>query len=309
MEVTISMKKGISFGLMLFLFIGMANAQKVMDLYPGEVPNSKVAAGYQQDSTVSGDGNVRISKVTNPTLSAYFPEKPNGTSVIICPGGGYARLAITHEGYQVAEEFNKRGITAFVLKYRLPSDEIMADKTIGPLQDAQQAVKMVRENAAKWGLNPNKIGIMGFSAGGHLASTLSTHFETSLIANPAKTSLRPDFSILGYPVISMGTFTHQGSKDNLLGKNPTDEQVKEYSNELQITANTPPTFLVHANDDNAVPSENSVNYMLALKKVKVPVEAHFYKAGGHGFGLNNKTTEEQWFLNMVDWLKSIKMVD
>jgi acetyl esterase/lipase len=303
------MKKNLVLILTLFLFAEMAHAQKVMDLYPNKVPNSKKVATYQEESTTSADGTVRIAKVVKPTLTAYFPEKPNGTSIIICPGGGYARLAITHEGYQVAEELNKRGITAFVLKYRLPSDEIMIDKTIGPLQDAQQAIKIVRENATKWKINPNRIGVMGFSAGGHLASTLSTHFEKAVIENKDSVSLRPDFSVLGYPVVTMGGFTHSGSKNNLLGLNPTEDQVKEFSNELQITPNTPPAFLFHANDDKTVPSENSVNYMLALKKCGVPVEAHFYKAGGHGFGLNNKTTGEKWFLNMVDWLESIKMMD
>ncbi len=309
MEVTTNMKKRISLVLILFLFTGMANAQKVMDLYPSKTPNSIEAKDYLEESVVGSDGMLRIGKVFEPKLIAYFAEKPNGTSVIICPGGGYKILAISHEGYEIAEEFNKRGITAFVLKYRLPSDEIMVDKTIGPLQDAQQAIKTVRENAAKWNLDPNKVGIMGFSAGGHLASTLSTHFLKAVIDNVDSISLRPDFSILGYPVVTMGAFTHKGSKENLLGKNPTEAQVKEYSNELQVTQNTPPTFLFLANDDKSVPSENSANYMLALKKHGVPVEAHFYKAGGHGFGLNNKTTKENWFLTMMDWMQSMKLTD
>ncbi len=303
------MKKLIGFGVTLFLFAGMVNAQEVISLYPSKIPNAKKAASYVEESIKGTDGKLRIGKVSEPQLIAYYPEKPNGTSVIICPGGGYSILAISHEGYQIAEEFNKRGITAFVLKYRLPSDEIMVDKTIGPLQDAQQAIKIVRENATKWSLNPNKIGIMGFSAGGHLASTLSTHFTNAVIDNPEKISLRPDFSILGYPVITMAKFTHGGSKTNLLGANPTDAQLKNFSNELQVANNTPPAFLFLANDDKAVPSENSVDYMLALKKCNVPVEAHFYKAGGHGFGLNNSTTKENWFLSMLDWMASIKMID
>lgn len=309
MAAPINMKKLTSLVLMLFLFITMTNAQETIKLYPSEVPNSKETKGYLEESVLGTDGILRIGKVVEPELIAYFAEKPNGTSVVICPGGGYKILAIAHEGYQIAEEFNKKGITVFVLKYRLPSDEVMLDKTIGPLQDAQQAIKMVRVNATKWNLNPNKIGIMGFSAGGHLASTLSTHFEKSLIDNPDSVSLRPDFSILGYPVITMGTFTHQGSKQNLLGKNPTEAKLKDFSNELQVTKNTPPTFLFHANDDKSVPSENSAAYMLALKNFGVPVEAHFYKAGGHGFGLHNNTTKENWFLSMIEWMQSIKMVD
>ncbi|HEX7365769.1 MAG TPA: alpha/beta hydrolase [Pelobium sp.] len=303
------MKKTLIFGLVVLVFSGTLKAQKLMNLYTTKIPNAKTAKDYIEESVRGADGKLRISKVTTPQLIAYFAEKPNGTAVIICPGGGYGILAISHEGYQVAEEFNKRGITAFVLKYRLPSDKIMIDKTIGPLQDAQQAIKVVRENAEKWKISPNKIGIMGFSAGGHLASTLSTHFSNSLIDNADGTSLRPDFSILGYPVITMGAFTHQGSKRNLLGENPDEALVKAYSNELQVDKNTPPTFLFLANDDKAVPSENSADYMIALKRNGVPVEAHFYKAGGHGFGLNNKTTDEKWFLTMLGWLKSIKMIN
>ena len=303
------MKKLLSFGITMFLFAGMVNAQEVISLYPGKVPNSKKSETYVEESIEGADGKLRIGKVFRPELIAYFPDKPNGTSVIICPGGGYKILAIKHEGFQIAEEFNKLGITAFVLKYRLPSDEIMVDKTIGPLQDAQQAIKMVRENAIKWKLNPSKIGIMGFSAGGHLAATLSTHFTNALINNAENTNLRPDFSILGYPVITMREFTHSGSKTNLLGTNQTDAQLKDFSNELHVTKDTPPAFLFLANDDKAVPSENSVDYMLALKKSDVPVEAHFYKGGGHGFGLNNKTTNENWFLSMMDWMRSIKMID
>ncbi|WP_017257384.1 alpha/beta hydrolase [Pedobacter arcticus] len=303
------MKNAVFYTLILFLITAMANAQETMDLYPSKIPNSKLSKTYLEESELGADGILRISKVSQPKLIACFPEKPNGTAVIICPGGGYRILAISHEGYQIATEFNKRGITAFVLKYRLPSDEVMIDKTIGPLQDAQQAIKVIREHAVKWNLNPSKIGVMGFSAGGHLASTLSTHFTKSVIDNATNVSLRPDFSILGYPVITMDSFTHKGSKNNLLGKNPTQAQVKEYSNERQVTKDTPPTFLFLANDDKAVPSENSADYMIALKRANVPVEAHFYKAGGHGFGLNNKTTKEDWFLTMMEWLSSIKMVD
>ncbi len=302
------MKKATVLGLIFCLLTGMANAQKVLDLYPSKIPNSKESKTYVEESNLGKDGKLRIGRVSKPELIAYFPENPNGTSVIICPGGGYRIVAISHEGYHVAEEFNKIGITAFVLKYRLPSDEIMVDKSAGPLQDAQQSIKVVREGAKKWKLDPNKVGIMGFSAGGHLASTLSTHFKKPLIDNQDSVNLRPDFSILGYPVISMDALTHKGSKENLLGKNPTEEEIKEYSNQLQVDSTTPPTFLFHANDDKAVPSENSVYYMLALKKAGVPVGAHFYKGGGHGFGLKNTTTKEEWFPAMINWLRSIEML-
>jgi acetyl esterase/lipase len=228
--------------------------------------------------------------------------------VIICPGGGYGILAWEKEGTKVAELFNSWGITAFVLKYRLPDDTTMIDKSIAPLQDAQQAIRLVRSNAAKWNINPRSIGIMGFSAGGHLASTAATHF--SYYADPTTTdttSVRPDFAILLYPVVSFDqAITHKGSKNNLLGPNPTAEKVALYSNELQVTASTPPSFLVHAGDDGAVPVENSVRYYLACIKNKVPVEMHLYPKGGHGFGLNNSTTTDIWMDRMHNWLNNLR---
>lgn len=287
-----------------------SEAQQIMDLYPDKVPNSKIDANYiERSDTSKTDGKIRISKVTKPQLIAFYPEKgkANGTSVIICPGGGYAILAITHEGYDIAKEFNKYGITAFVLKYRLPSDEIMLDKAIGPLQDAQQAMKTVRENASKWNLDTAKIGIMGFSAGGHLASTLETHYQKSLIDNPKNTNLRPDFAILGYPVVTMGKFAHKGSKENLLGKTPSEKQVDYFSNELQVISYTPPTFIFQANDDKTVPSENSLDLSKALKQAGVKTELHLYQAGGHGFGLKNPT-KDSWFATMINWMESNKFL-
>jgi acetyl esterase/lipase len=197
------------------------------------------------------------------------------------------------------------GVSAFVLKYRLPSDAIMKDKSVGPLQDVQEAIRIVRRNAKDWNINPRKIGIMGFSAGGHLASTASTHFTDKVYEVKDTTSARPDFSILIYPVISMDTaITHRGSRDNLIGKNPSKEQVVRFSNELQVNSNTPPAFLVHATDDNTVPVQNSMNYLLALKKNKVPGELHIYEKGGHGFGLGaNKGTAAEWPNACKSWLK------
>jgi acetyl esterase/lipase len=230
-------------------------------------------------------------------------DKANGTAVIICPGGGYVHLAIDHEGYEVARKLNEMGIVAIVLKYRLPSDSTMIDKTIGPLQDAQEAIKLVRENAAAWGVNPNRIGIMGFSAGGHLASTAGTHFTKAVIENKAGTSLRPDFMILGYPVISFSdSIGHRGSRDNLIGHHPSEELIKEYSNELQVTPQTPPTFLVQAGDDKTVNVENSIHFYEALLRNGVPAEMHLYPHGGHGFGLHNPTTNDQWIERLQNWL-------
>ncbi len=229
-----------------------------------------------------------------PTLSLYFPPevKSNATAVIICPGGGYGRLAIPHEGSAVGAWLNANGIVAIVLKYRLPNSAIMKNKAIGPLQDIQEAVRIVRKNARQWQINPGKIGVMGFSAGGHLASTIATHFEDK-IDEADTVSARPDFSILIYPVISMNPeITHKGSSINLLGETPGPELVASFSNELQVTANTPPAFMVHAADDKSVPVENSIAYLLALKKNSVPAELHIYEKGGHGFGMgNNRGTE------------------
>ena len=304
------MMKKLSLIFVLVMSAKLLSAQKTMNLYEGKVPNSKIAADYiELADTAFADKKIRISKVTQPQLSAFYPDKRNGISVIICPGGGYARLAVSNEGNEIVKALNEQGITAFVLKYRLPSDLIMEDKTIGPLQDAEQAIKLVREHAVEWGINPDKIGIMGFSAGGHLASTLGTHYKNVVIDNPKNTNLRPDFMALIYPVITMSALTHQGSKNNLLGLTPSEELIKLYSNELQVNAETPSTFIVHANDDKTVPSENSIDFARNLKQAGVKSELHLYQAGGHGFGLNNKTTQEKWFLSFVNWLKANKWMD
>ena len=292
----------------LILFSETAIAQSVSEalLYPGSVPGSKQSTIKEQITFVNGA--VRISSVFSPTLTKYTPAKPNGISVIICPGGGYGRLAIDHEGVEVAKALNEQGVTAFVLKYRLPNDTIMVDKTIGPLQDAQQAIRTIRKQAAAWGLNPAKIGIMGFSAGGHLAATAATHFDfTSDASVQDTTSLRPDFVILIYPVISFNdSIAHKGSKTNLIGKNLSADLVKRYSNELHVGKNSPPAFLVHAGDDASVPVENSIRYYQACISNKVPAEMHLYPKGGHGFGLHNKTTSDKWFDRLINWIKTIQ---
>jgi acetyl esterase/lipase len=273
-----------------------AQDAKQIPLYPNGVPNSKKGP----DTYVEQDMNGRVSKITEPTLIPFIPEKgkANGTAVIICPGGGYGFLAMTGEGYPAAKEFNKIGVTAFVLKYRLPSDDIMSDKSIGPLQDAQAAMALVRSRAAEWALNPDRIGIMGFSAGGHLASTEGTHFDKPVIETKG-VSVRPDFMILIYPVITFGDLTHGGSKRGLIGATPTQDKIDLYSNEKQVTANTPKTFIIHAQDDTTVPVQNTLMFYDALVKSKVPSEMHIYPAGGHGFGINNTKSKENWF----DWCR------
>ena len=276
-------------------------AQQQIPLYTNGVPNSKKTPVTYIEKVDQTDW---ITGVSIPTITPYFPEKgkANGTAIIIFPGGGYAGLASGHEGRGIAQEFNKIGVTAFVVKYRLPSDSIMLNKTIGPLQDAQRAIQLVRERSAEWGINPHKIGIIGFSAGGHLASTLDTHYAKALIENPNSTSLRPDFAILVYPVISFGPEAHVGSRENLIGTKPSADLIELYSNEKQITADTPPTFLVHATDDDVVPVENSILFYEGLLKNKVKAELHIFEAGGHGFGLNNPKSSEHWFNWAASWL-------
>ena len=242
--------------------------------------------------------------ISEPTLNVYLPDEKiaTGAAVVICPGGGYGMESYRMEGTNIAETFQKNGIAAFILKYRLPSDSIMTDKSVGPLQDAQQAIKTVRQRAAEWKINPAKIGIMGFSAGGHLASTAGTHFEKSYIPNDENVSLRPDFLILVYPVISMKDgLTHGGSRKNLLGASPTDEQTTLFSNEMQVKANTPPAWITHTGDDTVVPVENSIRFYQELIRNKVPAEMHLYPAGNHGFVL--KLPCDQWMQPLFDWMQ------
>jgi acetyl esterase/lipase len=293
--------KAILSALVLTVVASVSFAQeKPIPLYPNGVPNSKPAPATYKQKTENGG----IALVTQPELTPYLPEKgtANGTAVVVCPGGGYVWLAMEHEGAAIAREFNKIGVTAFVLKYRLPSDQIMADKTIGPLQDAQRAIQMVRQGAAKWGINPNKVGIIGFSAGGHLASTEGTHFDKVVIDNKDNISVRPDFMMLIYPVITFGDKTHMGSKESLIGKTPTPQLVDLYSNEKQVTANTPPTFIVHAEDDDVVPVENALQMYQALLSNKVKTEMHLFQSGGHGFGLKNPKSKQLWFNWAKDWM-------
>jgi len=300
------MKRFLSALTLLHLIIMAAQAQaqqKEIPLYEGAIPNSK--PGPDRETSGSGD-HPMYSLVSHPTLKIFLPEKSkaNGAAVVICPGGSYVHLAMGHEGVEIADSLNALGITAFVLKYRLPSDETMIDKTIGPLQDAQRAIQLVRLNADKWGVDPARVGIIGFSAGGHLASTAGTHFNKVKIDNPRNISLRPDFMILMYPVISFAdSICHQGSRENLIGKQPSPEKIREYSNEWQVTPATPPTFLIHSEDDKTVMVANSIRFYEALQRNNVPAEMHLYPHGGHGYGLHNNTTRDQWFDRLKNWLE------
>ena len=288
--------------LLVFLTLNLS-AQEIIPLYQKTIPNSKP---YQMKETVMKvDGQFYgYQKTSKPTLTVYLPDKKiaTGVAVVICPGGGYGFVSYKMEGTKIAEEFLNKGIAAFILKYRLPSDSIMIDKTIGPLQDAQMAIKVVREHTKKWNINPEKIGIMGFSAGGHLASTAGTHFEKSYIPNPEKTSLRPDFMILVYPVISMkDEITHKGSQTNLLGKSATPENILLFSNEMHVDKNTPPTWLTQTGDDTVVPVENSIRFYQALIRNKIPAEMHLYPKGNHGFVL--KLPTDEWMKSVFEWMK------
>lgn len=280
-------------------------AQTVMPLYPGSIPNSKPSP--DQEKVEYGDGIERISKISRPTLTAFLPpkDKATGAAVVICPGGGYSIVAAGHEGSDVAKVFNSMGVAAFVLKYRIPDDSTMEDRSIGPLQDAQQAIKTVRDHAAKWNLDPHRIGIMGFSAGGHLAATAGTHYGHALIPNESGTSLRPDFLMLIYPVISLVEGVgHSGSREQLLGRSPSPDQVNSYSNELQVTDSTPPAFLVHASDDPGVNPKNSLLFYEALLAHHVPAEMHLYQNGGHGFGMHIKNSKDLWMERCRNWMEA-----
>jgi cyanophycinase len=311
----------------------LSGQQPEIPLYAGPIPNSRKST-TPIDTTVVTYGNPPIDiqlGVNVPTLTVFLPErsKANGGAVIICPGGGYQILATSHEGSDMARRFNEEGVAAFVLRYRLPKDETMIDKSIGPLQDAQRTIQLVRERAAEWGLRTNRIGILGSSAGGHLASTAGTHWQKALIDNQKGTSLRPDFMILNYPVISFSdSLTHGGSRVSLIGKKTfssddhrygripagakelglADPDVLNYSNELQVDANTPPTFITAPLTDKVVPVGNTFAFAAALQQNKVPVETFVYAAGEHGYGMINPAATEQWMENCIAWMKRMDFI-
>jgi len=275
--------------LIILLFWGFnVKSQQVLPLYPDSIPGN----------------TVKLSKEEAPTLTLYLPikEKATGTAILVIPGGAYGFLAFEEEGIAIAKAFTEKGIAAFVLKYRLPKRETMQDKSYGPLMDAQQAMKVIRSNAVNWNLNPAKVGVIGYSAGGHLASTLGTHFSKSYIPNKDNLSLRPDFMILVYPVISMNDqLTHIGSKINLLGMEPSKEKVDLFSNELQVSKETPPTYLTHCGDDQVVDVNNSIVFYQALQKNGVDAELHLFPKGNHGF--TQRLPVSEWMEPMLGFMK------
>jgi len=286
---------------LVFLALNL-NAQEIIPLYQGSIPNSKPYKMKETKMEFKGRF-LGYKKTSEPTLTIFLPDKKiaTGVAVIIYPGGGYKYVSVYPE-IGVAKEFLSKGIAAFVLKYRLPSDSIMIDKTIGPLQDAQQAIKIVRGNASEWNIDVDKVGILGISAGGHLATTVSTHFEKSYISNNEKINLRPDFMILVSPLISMkDEITNEETKIRLLGKSPEHKTVLQFSNELHVKKNTPPTWFTHTGDDTVVPVENSIRFYQALIQNKIPAEMHLYPKGNHGFVVNYPIKE--WMNPIFEWME------
>jgi len=293
--------------LMFFLLITfqLAVAQNVMKLWPDGAPGNNECP--KPEETFNGK---MVRFVSEATMTLYLPDKDKntGAAIVICPGGGYATEAMDHEGYAYAEYLKSKGVAGIVLKYRLPYGHYEI-----PLIDAQHAIRTVRFNAAAWGIDPGKIGISGFSAGGHLASTASTHFDKGKenTTNPIeKVSCRPDFSVLVYPVITFNElWGHMGSRENLMGKNHDLKLIRYFSNELQVTPETPPAFLALADDDNGVSPRNSIEYYSALKENGIAAELHIFREGGHGFGMNKTgKPHDQWPLMLINWMTAQKII-
>ena len=274
----------------LLLFVTtMLSAQNTLELplWPAGAPNSNGLTGTEEDL----DGG-RVANVVNPSITVYKATQPNGMAIIMCPGGGYARLAMNHEGHDMASWLNAQGITYVVLKYRMPNSHYEV-----PLSDAEQAIRLVRQHAAEWGVRPDRIGIMGASAGGHLSASLATLYSSD--------ETRPDFQILFYPVISMQPgITHGGSRQNLLGENPSQELENKYTLEKQVNERTPQAFIMLSADDGAVPPANGIHYFEALLQHQVPATLHVYPTGGHGWGFRDAFTyKRQWTGELEKWLR------
>lgn len=263
-----------------------AQPQEELPLWPDGAPNTNGLTGSQEDL----EGG-RVANVVSPTITVYRASHPNGAAIIMCPGGGYARLAMGHEGHDMASWLNAQGITYVVLKYRMPNGHSEV-----PLSDAEQAIRLVRRHAEEWGIDPHLVGIMGASAGGHLAASLATLYSSE--------ETRPDFQILFYPVITMGKATHGGSRENLLGKEPSAAMKQKYSLECQVNRRTPQAFIMLSSDDGVVPPENSLRYYMALLDSGVPAALHAYPTGGHGWGFKDSFPyKRQWTGELEKWLR------
>lgn len=286
--------------ILLLLALATFSSAQYKNLWPSEAPGDRQRPAGSETTNDKG----HLSQIEVPQYQVYLPEKDKatGAAVVVLPGGGYGIVAIQHEGHELAKWFAERGIAGIVVKYRVPN------QFPTPFLDARRAIRTVRANAAEWGVDPKKVGIMGFSAGGHLASLCTTRFNDTFpeLENRDeidKLSARPDFSMLIYPVISMGKFGHVGSRNNLLGPNPTPEQIEKYSTEKAVTPETPPVFLLSTSDD-FVDCRNSLDFVAACKANKVPATLHLFEAGGHGYGLHGKGELEKWPMLLEGWLKS-----
>jgi acetyl esterase/lipase len=285
-----------------------SDAQEFIPLWPADaMPNSRGI--MMQDSIV----NERIVQVGTPGMYVFLPpaQENKGCAVVICPGGGYQRLAYTTAGLQFAKWFNTMGVSAFVLKYRLPHSPDAKQRDLLPLQDAQRAMRLVRANCTRWGIAPNRIGVIGTSAGGHLAAMLATfENDVSMIGDSlGKLTFRPDFQILVSPVITMKKYTHDGSRDNLLGPSPTVELLEKYSLETRVSHTTPPAFIVHAFNDKAVPLQNSLMFYQALLDHGIPSSLHIFPEGGHSIALrNNPGSTAFWTTLCEEWLREMAFI-
>jgi acetyl esterase/lipase len=293
-------------GLIILVAMSICNpaiSQDVLPLWPDGAPDSNGLAGPETHEGCVGN-------ITDATLSVYRPDEAFATdaALLVVPGGGYGVVCMDHEGAAIAEWLNGIGVTVGVLKYRLPNGNYRV-----PLQDAQQALRMMRSRAESWNVAPNKIGIMGFSAGGHLASTIGTHFDEDFSGGKGddlELSNRPDFMVLVYPVISMTDgYVHAGSRRNLIGEKPDDSLSHRFSSHWQVTTETPPTFLVHASDDKGVHPTNSTAFFTALKANGVPAELHLFERGGHGFAIAEDSPAYAWVTLFETWLKHTTAVD
>ena len=290
---------------------------ETIELWPGKAPGSEHVAFHNTIKERSKDPaqHDRIMvNIDKPSMVAYVPKNPNGTALIVAPGGGYARVVLDKEGTEVADWLGPKGVTVFILRYRLPGDP-HKNKADVSLEDSQRAVRLVREHAAEWNIDPQKIGIMGFSAGGHLATSLSTCFDRKVyqpVDAADQLSARPNYSIRGYPVVSMlPEYASKGTKKRMLGEAPSQKLMEKYSPELHVTENTPPAFLVCAADDNVVPPINSIRYFEALRAHGVQAELHIYREGGHGFGLGHKltTSTKDWTQTCEGWLRDMGRIE
>jgi acetyl esterase/lipase len=300
------------FALIVLAVASLDGAPLDLDLYPGNPPGAPLAGDPDVLVKKEGDPIVRLTHVQKPGVRVFLPpkERATGAAVVICPGGAYRILAIDHEGYQIAEWLNSIGVAGIVCKYRVSDKVGAAYQHPVPLLDARQAVRLTRRHAAEWGIDPHRVGIMGFSAGGHLASTVLTLFDKPLngedAADFAKMEHKPDFGVLIYPVISMvEAFGHRGSGDTLLGKDATEDQRRAISSDLHVSAQTPPTFLVNAQDDSAVPPLNAMSFYSAMCRHNVPGELHVWEKGGHGFGMleGRGDIAAEWPARLEKWLR------